>query len=574
VAGVLRVCGIAGLLLVACIGIAPISGAFAQDMRAPRIVATETDWKAVSDTLYGHEPPNDTAKALVAVNDLTNAIYPAIATSPVPVLLPFDTSDLLRDMAEGNAARTTIEYATVFKRPDFFQAGSGGYDAAYTIHTRDNPELGVQFSERVNIQISGSSLLYELGEPSGLTGMPVSGLDSDFPGIRRLMLENVIRYTFVRFGVPYVVAIECYEATRFRKISCRSTEKIATRFLKALQVAGGLPTYQPVLVTPKTIERPDAISADFKYHPPGNLIPGSGMKGNAGHANYTVYSKIRFPIAGAPAFANSQSFMNWGDCDQTGRVGMGRQGNTTAYRCRVNNLPLIGDEAGGGNYAYPWRDNFCEHRHFFVGECPAGLGHQGQDIRPGSCKQRSIGASRCEPYKHDVVAVRDGMVLRAPGQSSVHIVVNAPGERLRFRYLHMLPQQLDRNEVIHGHVVREGEVIGQVGNYLRRENATTYHLHFDIQVPTRYGWVFVNPYMTLVSAYERLIGGRGQEVKDPPNDEIKDEIKAVGTIHVAVPPLSPEVTGAVVNPVQSGVQSEASEGIATEKTRDETTEPK
>jgi murein DD-endopeptidase MepM/ murein hydrolase activator NlpD len=166
------------------------------------------------------------------------------------------------------------------------------------------------------------------------------------------------------------------------------------------------------------------------------------------------------------------------------------------------------------------------------------------------------------------------MVLRAPGQSSVHIVVNAPGERLRFRYLHMLPQQLDRNEVIHGHVVREGEVIGQVGNYLRRENATTYHLHFDIQVPTRYGWVFVNPYMTLVSAYERLIGGRGQEVKDPPNDEIKDEIKAVGTIPVAAPPLSPEVTGAVVNPVQSGVQSEASERIATEKTRDETTEPR
>ena len=565
----LRVCGIAGLLLVACIGVAPVSSA--QDMRAPRIVATETDWKAVSDTLYGHERPTDTAKALAGLNDLTNAIYPAIAASPVPVLLPFDTSDLLRDKAEGNAARTAIDYATVFKRPDFFQAGSGGYDAAYTIHTRDNPELGVQFSERVVIQISGSSLLYELGEPSGLTGMPVNGLESEFPGIRRLMLENVIRYTFVRFGVPYVVAIECYEATRFRKISCRSTDKSATRFLKALQVAGGLPTYQPVQVTPTTIERPDAISADFKYHAPGDLIPGSGTKGNAGHVDYTVYSKIRFPIANGPAFANSQSFMNWGDCDQTGRVGLGRQGNTTAYRCRVNNLPLVGDEGANGNYAYPWRDNFCEHRSFFVGECPAGLGHQGQDIRPGSCKQRSAGASRCEPYQHDVVAVRDGLVLRAPGQSSLHIVVNAPGERLRFRYLHMLPQQLDRNEVIHGHTVREGEVIGQVGNYLKRENATTYHLHFDIQVPTRYGWVFVNPYVTLVSAYERLIGGRGHEVKDPPNDDFRAEIKPVAAPHAGVQQLSSASAPDAANPVQSGVQSDANDRIAAEKTQDETT---
>src|SRR5262249_52475716 len=45
------------------------------------------------------------------------------------------------------------------------------------------------------------------------------------------------------------------------------------------------------------------------------------------------------------------------------------------------------------------------------------------------------------------------------------------------------------------------------------ERATTYHLHFDLQVPTSQGWVFVNPYMTLVAAYERLIRGRGQEIR-------------------------------------------------------------
>jgi hypothetical protein len=33
-------------------------------------------------------------------------------------------------------------------------------------------------------------------------------------------------------------------------------------------------------------------------------------------------------------------------------------------------------------------------------------------------------------------------------------------------------------------------------------------------VPTKDGWVLVNPYMTLVTAYERLIAGRGIEIKE------------------------------------------------------------
>jgi hypothetical protein len=175
---------------------------------------------------------------------------------------------------------------------------------------------------------------------------------------------------------------------------------------------------------------------------------------------------------------------------------------------------LIADESARANYSYPWRDNFCEHRNFYVGQCPGGLGHQGQDIRPASCKQRIQGANRCEPYLHDVVAVRDGAVLRAPRQEALYIVVNAPNERIRVRYLHMLPRQFDADGMLSGRPVREGELIGKVGNFFKRERATTYHLHFDLQVPTRYGWVFVNPYMTLVASYERLIQARGQEIKE------------------------------------------------------------
>jgi hypothetical protein len=66
--------------------------------------------------------------------------------------------------------------------------------------------------------------------------------------------------------------------------------------------------------------------------------------------------------------------------------------------------------------------------------------------------------------------------------------------------------------VLSGRRVFEGERFGVVGNYLDHPNGTTRHLHFDIQVFTLDGWLLVNPYVTLVAAYERLLGGRGQDV--------------------------------------------------------------
>ena len=65
--------------------------------------------------------------------------------------------------------------------------------------------------------------------------------------------------------------------------------------------------------------------------------------------------------------------------------------------------------------------------------------------------------------------------------------------------------------------VEEGEKIGVVSNYLDHPNGTTRHLHFDVQVFTRDGWLWVNPYVTLISAYERLIRGRGREIGPEPS---------------------------------------------------------
>jgi hypothetical protein len=522
---------------------AAMVAARAQEMQPPRLTHIHPDWNAVAADLatmgpQAAAPPQAPTSALGAqsiadLNHATADLFPAIAASPVPVLLPFDTAAFLNDRAAGITTKRVDDYLSGFHLSPFFLPGPAGYDAMFTAQASEMPELGITFSGRIEIFISGFALLYDLDEPVGMVERPVKGIEGDFFGIRHLLLENYARNTFERYGVPYVVSILCFDGgSRYRMISCRDAGKIAERFLKALHVAGGAPAPVADAGGPSTIERPATQSADFTFYSPGDIIQGTGFKGKGGRTDYTVYSKMRFPLLNAPAYANSQSFMNLGDCDQTGRVSLGMAGRIPTYRCRIGGSTLLKDEGAAGNYAYPWRDNFCEHRYFDVGQCPGGFGHQGQDIRPSSCKQRFEGGG-CEPYQHDVVAVRDAMVLRSAGQMPVYLFVNAPDEHIRFRYLHMYPKQLDEDGVLSGRLLKEGEEFGKVGSFFQHERATTYHLHFDMQVPTKYGWVFVNPYMTLVAAYERLIGGRGTEIKEEPPVTVATATAEIGPTGVA-----------------------------------------
>src|SRR5580700_38568 len=88
-------------------------------------------------------------------------------------------------------------------------------------------------------------------------------------------------------------------------------------------------------------------------------------------------------------------------------------------------------------------------------------------------------------YQADVVAVREGVALRPAGDEALYLVVDAPGEHVRFRYLHMNPHMLDAAGLVSGRALSAGEVLGPVGNYGAREGGTSYHLHFNMQVPTR-----------------------------------------------------------------------------------------
>ena len=352
----LRGFGIAGLALAAGIAAAP-----AQEMKSPRISPVHVEWDAVAAELRATDAvePIAAPELMAHLNRATGERFANIAASPVPVLLPFDIAAFLRDRAavatkpaaaetEPAAPAPSGNYLFGFGAVPFFYPGPAGYDAVFAVRAQDMPELKIGYSNPIYINIGGSALVYDIDEPNGMIGWPVHGLD-EIPGIRRMYLETYVRYTFVRYGVPYVVAIECSDGRlRFRRISCLDADKVAVRFLKALRLTGGTPRNQPAEVDAGTIDRPPGQSEVFTYHSPGDIIPGTGFRRKGGVADYTVYSRIRFPIAEAPAFANSQSFMNWGNCEGTGRSGSGARGT---YRCRVNGQILVSDESATENYS-------------------------------------------------------------------------------------------------------------------------------------------------------------------------------------------------------------------------------
>ena len=67
------------------------------------------------------------------------------------------------------------------------------------------------FARPVEVQITGSILVYDLADPLGGKGEPVKALAAQFPDMRRFIREGYVRYAFTRFGVPYVVSIQCLD---------------------------------------------------------------------------------------------------------------------------------------------------------------------------------------------------------------------------------------------------------------------------------------------------------------------------------------------------------------------------
>ncbi|WP_322518199.1 M23 family peptidase [Rhodopseudomonas palustris] len=492
--------GLPALLIAALAAATP---ARADDFRTPTVTTLRTDWSAALSQLrseLGGRPAvaaefifsgrrglraYDPRRipALVRLNAISARFFPGIGRSAVPVLLPFDVAALLDadPKAEPDQA-LLLRVQAGFRPVEMFDAGPSGYDAVFALEPGAGDDMPPRvFASPVEVQITGSNLIYDIADPFGGKGEPVKALAAQYPDLRRFIREGHVRYAFTRFGVAYVVSIQCLDSVpKARRLACRESYPVAERFLTALRIAGGRPHRPRRDIEPAIAERPTALSPDFSYRPSGDIIANSGFRKQQGRPDFTVYAQMRFPIENQPAYARSQSY--------------------------ARHRPAVG---GNGPYAYPWRDNFCESRSFGVGQCATGFGHQGQDIRPGACLP---GQADCDVKQQGVVAVRDGVLIRSPKQQAVTLQVNTSREHIRFRYMHMNPWELDADGVLNGRRVDEGERFGVVGNYLDRPNGTSRHLHFDVQVFTPDGWLWVNPYVTLIAAYERLLGERGSEI--------------------------------------------------------------
>jgi murein DD-endopeptidase MepM/ murein hydrolase activator NlpD len=229
------------------------------------------------------------------------------------------------------------------------------------------------------------------------------------------------------------------------------------------------PSGPPAEPPPETPPEPEPV--DWPHEPPGGLASGSG----SGATDPTVWAAgMRFPMKAAPAYANSQVYGYGGFA-----------------------APGPGGQCDPRNYSYPWRDNFCETRSWTNGMCPAGRGHQGQDIRPASCEKKV----------HEVVAAENGRITSI---GSYTVTLLGDSGRI-YRYLHMdmagvhalFPDAASRT-------VARGQTLGKVSADFGG-SATTIHLHFEIKAPVDTGSgptvMFVPTYPSLVDSYGRLLNG-------------------------------------------------------------------
>ena len=228
---------------------------------------------------------------------------------------------------------------------------------------------------------------------------------------------------------------------------------------------------EPV-IEPDPIDEPaaapviDDAGIAFSWMPAGDLVEDSGT-GQILQINYAP--GMRFPIEAGQAYANSQVYGYGG------------------Y------LGPAGGQCNAANYAYSWRDNFCETRGYGTPMCPSGHGHQGQDIRPATC---SDGV-------HQALAAADGTITSI-GSYSVRLMSD---DGVRYTYLHLDKPSL---QVAAGDHVTRGQVIGSVSNEFG-DTATTIHLHFEIKMAVDTGGGIQNtsvpPYLALVDSYQRLLEG-------------------------------------------------------------------
>ena len=297
----------------------------ADEFKTPAISAARVEWRAVLDELRSEintQPaiasaftfsgqrrlpafdPRSTP-ALVQLNAVTSQIFTGIGRSPVPVLLPFDTAAFLDAQLKGAPASLSVShYQADFRPAELFDAGPAGYDAMFALEPGAGDGMPQRiFAKPVEVQITGSILTYDISDPLGGKGEPVKALAAQFPDLRRFIREGYLRYAFTRFGVPYVVSIQCLDSVALaQRLACREAYPVAERFLKALHIAGGQPARPRTDIPAGIAERPAERSSDFTYRPSGDIISRSGSRNPGGRRRLHRLRANQISIGEGPGF--------------------------------------------------------------------------------------------------------------------------------------------------------------------------------------------------------------------------------------------------------------------------------
>ena len=425
--------------------------------------------------------------ALVQLNAVTSQIFTGIGRSPVPVLLPFDTAAFLDARANGAPASLSLSrYQADFRPVDLFDAGQAGYDAVFSLEPGAGDGMPQRtFAKPVEVQITGSILTYDINDPLGGKGEPVKTLQAQFPDLRRFIREGYVRYAFTRFGVPYVVSIQCLDSVpRERRLACREAYPVAERFLKALRIAGGQPS-----------RRAHGYPVRHRRAP-----------GRAGRPNSAIVrSATSSPTAAiaSRAAAPTRPPIRKSDFRSKKRRPSSVRNRSASATRSINRIrPAI---PGGTISAKPAVSRSAN--------APAALAIRARTSGPAPCsaaattsrslRSQAAGGCRRPRWRRDPLAEAAGGDAADQHRQRAHPVS---------LHAHEPVAPWTPTDCSTAAVSQEGEKIGVVSNYLDHPNGTTRHLHFDVQVFTRDGWLWVNPYVTLISAYERLIRGRGREI--------------------------------------------------------------
>jgi hypothetical protein len=236
---------------------------------------------------------------------------------------------------------------------------------------------------------------------------------------------------------------------------------------------------QPNTGAPQPGTTPPVTTPTFAYYPPGDLDPHDATRGRKGDRKVYL-PNIIFPLRLAPDQHPHMNSQIWGH----GGGGWNGKGEAGGSECDPANYDPMQQ-----------RDTYCEVRSWAMPMCPGGAGHQGQDIRPPTCKNNTW----------EAVAVVDGVITQVTTNTTVRL---KGGDGTDYLYLHMHPQSIT---VKVGQTVKQGDVLGHVSKYMDGDpNGTTMHLHFQVRQTIRVDGkilsVYIPGYTSLIAAYRKSKG--------------------------------------------------------------------